>query len=52
MLEYYERQTEEEAATEHAAALRGQTLMAVPHELVPVVRQIIAEHERGRRVDK
>lgn len=48
LLDYYERQTDEEAAAEHAAALSrsGHTLMEIPTELVPAVREIIAEHER------
>ena len=48
LLDYYERQTDEEAAAEHEAALSrpGHTLMEVPTELVPAVREIIAEHER------
>ncbi|HVT60860.1 MAG TPA: hypothetical protein VHR45_20990 [Thermoanaerobaculia bacterium] len=48
LLDYYERQTDEEATAEHAAALSrpGHTLMEIPTELVPAVREIIAEHER------
>ena len=48
LLDHYERQTDEEAAAEHEAALSrpDRTLMEVPTELVPAVREIIAEHER------
>ena len=48
LLDHYERQTDEDAAVEHEAALSrpDHTLMEVPTELVPAVREIIAEHER------
>jgi len=51
LLDYYERQTEEEAAAEHDAALAspGHTLMEIPTELVPAVREIIAQHERAHK---
>jgi hypothetical protein len=51
LLDHYERQTEEEAAAEHEAALSrpDHTLMEVPTELVPAVREIIAEHERQHK---
>jgi hypothetical protein len=51
LLEHYERQTDEEAAAEHEAALArpGHTLMEIPTELVPAVREIIAEHERAHK---
>lgn len=50
VLEYYESQTDEEAAAQHDAALSSpeHTVMEVPAELVPVFRQLIAEHERKR----
>lgn len=50
LLDYYESQTDEEAAAEHEAALSRpeHTLMEVPAELVPVFRQVIAEHEKLR----
>lgn len=49
LLNHYERQTDEEAAAEHEAALSrpDHTRMAVPTELVPAVREIIAEHEKA-----
>jgi hypothetical protein len=51
VLDYYERQTDEEAAAEHEAALSrpNHTLLEVPTELVPAVREIIAEHERQQK---
>lgn len=50
VLDYYENQTDEEAAAEHEAALSRpeHTLMPIPHELVPLVHQLLAEHE-GKR---
>ena len=50
VLEYYENQTDEEAAAEHEAALSrpDHTLMSIPHELVPQVHQLLAEHEEKR----
>jgi hypothetical protein len=54
VLEFYENQTDEEAAAEHEAALSSphQTLMEVPTELVPVFRQLIAEHQRDQEARK
>jgi hypothetical protein len=53
VVDYYETQTDEEAANEHEAALSSPTgtLMEVPTELVPVFRELIARHqqERGAR---
>jgi hypothetical protein len=51
LLDHYEHQTDEEAAAEHEAALSrpGHTLMEVPTELVPAVREIIVEHEKQRK---
>lgn len=47
---YYESQTDDEAAAEHEAALSSpeHTLMEVPTELVPIFRQLIAEHQKER----
>ncbi len=46
VLEHYETQTEEEAVAEDEAAYEdaAQTLMEVPKELVPKVRELIAKH--------
>jgi hypothetical protein len=48
VLEHYEEQSEEEAVAEDEAALDmpGQSLVEVPTELVPAVRELLA---RGRK---
>ena len=48
VLTHYEEQTEEEAVAEDEAALedKTQTLMEVPTELVPTVRELIAKRKR------
>jgi hypothetical protein len=47
VLAYYEEQTEDEAAAEARAVLedKSQTVMVVPRELVPAIRQLIARHQ-------
>ena len=47
VLAYYESQTDEEAVAEDEAAYEdaGQTIMKIPHELVPRVRDLIAQHQ-------
>lgn len=49
VLEHYEAQTDEEAAAEHDAAHRSRehTLMEVPIDLVPIVRELIAKRRAG-----
>jgi hypothetical protein len=44
VLEHYENQTEEEAVAEDEAAFQtqGQTVMIVPTEMVPEIRQMLA----------
>ena len=46
VLEYYENQTDEEAVAEDEAAFENssETVMSVPSELVPAVRELIAKH--------
>ena len=46
VLEYYESQTEDEAVEEHKAAYEDptHTMMAIPKELVPAVRALLAKH--------
>ncbi len=46
VLAYYESQTEEEAVAEDEAVYEheGQTIMEIPKELVPKVRDLIAQH--------
>ena len=49
VLKHYEQQTEEEAVAEDEAAYEDstQTIMEVPRELVPAVRELIAKHKRS-----
>ena len=49
VLAHYEEQTEEEAVAEDEAAFedRTQTLMGVPKQLVPAIRELIAK-QRAR----
>lgn len=44
---HYETQTEEEAITEDEKAFKGKgrMMMEVPVELVPVIREVIAQYE-------
>lgn len=44
VLEHYESQSEEEALAEDEAAYedRSQTLMEIPNDLVPAVRELLA----------
>jgi hypothetical protein len=54
VVEYYETQTDEEAAGEHETALSSPTatMMEVPSALVPVFRELIARHQQERRARK
>ena len=47
VLAHYEFQSEEEAVAEDEAAFEtpGQTVMEVPIELVPAIRELIAKHK-------
>jgi type II secretory pathway component PulC len=47
VLDHYEGQTEAEAAEEDERALedKSQTVMEIPRELVPAVRELIARHQ-------
>ena len=47
VLAHYAQQTPEEAVAEDAAAFTepDDTVMKVPHDLVPAVRQLIAKHQ-------
>ena len=51
VLKHYEQQTEEEAVAEDEAAYEDstQTIMEVPRELVPAVRELITKHKGSRR---
>lgn len=48
LVDFYDRQTDGEAAAEHAAALADAetTLMEVPTAIVPLVRELIAKQRR------
>ncbi len=48
VLDHYEQQTEDEAVAEDEAAYdeRKASLVEVPVELVPAVRELIAKHKR------
>jgi hypothetical protein len=43
VLAHYEDQTDEEAVAEDEAAYEDQSMMEVPRELVPAVRELIAK---------
>jgi len=47
VLAHYESQTEEEAVAEDEAAFEAtdQTVMEIPTDLVPKVRELIAKHQ-------
>ena len=51
VLEYYEAQSDEEAATEIETAFES-TTMEVPVALVPEVRRLIAKRKRARPTKK
>lgn len=46
VLEHYERQTEDQAVAEDEAVFKRstETVMSIPNELVPAVRELIAKH--------
>jgi hypothetical protein len=48
VLAHYETQSEDDALAEDEAAFEtpGQTLMEVPSDLVPAVRELIAKHRK------
>lgn len=48
LLAYYEQQTDEEAIAEDEAAFErtDQAIVQVPHELLPLIREIIAKHQQ------
>ena len=47
VLSHYEKQTDEEAVAEDEAAFKGRqrTVIEVPVELVPVIREILAQYK-------
>jgi len=52
VLAHYEDQTEEEAVAEDEAAFvdQTQTMMEIPLELVPVVRELLAKYHGDNRI--
>ena len=47
VLAFYDTQTEDEALIEDEAGMEvSETVMSVPHELVPAVRELIAKRQR------
>ena len=50
VLDYYEQQTEEEAVAEDEVAYEreGLSMMEIPYELVPKVRELVAQHKSGK----
>jgi hypothetical protein len=48
VLAHYKKQTEEEAVAEDEAAAEdaNQTVMEIPRELVPAVRELIVKHRK------
>lgn len=48
LLAHYEEQTEEEAVAEDEAAFADptQTVMEIPNELAPAVRELVARHQK------
>ena len=51
VLAHYEQQAEEEAVAEDEAAFEDstQTIIEVPKELLPAIRELIAKHKESRR---
>ncbi|MBI2998437.1 MAG: hypothetical protein HYY46_08280 [Deltaproteobacteria bacterium] len=51
VLAHYEQQTEEEAVAEDEAVFEDstQTVIEVPKELLPAIRDLIAKHKEPRR---
>lgn len=52
VLSHYEHQTEEQAVAEDEAAyeLEGQSMIEVPNDLVPKVRNLIARYQSQKRL--
>jgi hypothetical protein len=47
LIAHYENQTEDEAVAEDEAAFENEdfTVMLIPNELVPAVRELLAQHQ-------
>jgi len=52
VLRHYEEQTDEEAVLEDEELFgkQDQTIMKIPLDLVPAVRELLAKYSRGNRV--
>ena len=52
VITYYEEQTEDEAMAEDEAAFedKNQTMMEIPTKLVPLVRELIAKHQKSKEM--
>jgi hypothetical protein len=49
VLRHYESQTDEEAAREDERTFKGQAIVQVPRELVPVIRELVRLYQaRGK----
>lgn len=47
VLAYYEQQSEDDALIEDEAGVESsETVMSIPHDLVPKVRELLAKHNR------
>ena len=51
VIEHYESQTDDEAVAEDEARSSDQVMMPVPNELVPVVRELIEQHQKKERAN-
>ena len=49
VLAHYEKQTDEEAVKEDAAAFKQRTTVQVPLELVPAIRELIRVYQTQRK---
>jgi len=49
VLAHYEKQTDDEAAKEDAAAFKRRTTVQVPLELVPAIRELIRVYQTQRK---
>ena len=50
LIDHYESMSEDELAAEDEAAVeekKGQTVITVPEELLPAIRQLLAGHKAG-----
>ena len=50
LIDHYESMSEEDQAAEDDAAVEqkpGQTVVTVPEELMPAIRQLLASHKAG-----